>query len=76
MPSEDATMTHLPSKSKSGFHLVSDHDARLGLPVAAADVYQPFAIWLDQRLDELVEKWIHLAAPGASRRRASPRMRR
>ncbi|HET6883525.1 MAG TPA: hypothetical protein VFI31_25460 [Pirellulales bacterium] len=68
-------MTHLPSKSPSGFHLVSNHDARLGLPVADDDVYEPFALWLDQQLEELVDRWIHLAAPGASRR-TSPGSRR
>jgi hypothetical protein len=61
-------MTPLPSKSKSGFQLVSNHDAQFGLPVAADEVYEPFSVWLDERLDELVGKWIHLAAPGTSRR--------
>jgi hypothetical protein len=61
-------MTPLPSKSKSEFNLVSDHDSHFGLPVPADDVYEPFATWFDARLDELVGKWIHLAAPGASRR--------
>lgn len=58
-------MTPVPSKGKKGFHLVSDHDARLGLPVAADEVYQPFGIWLDEQLEQLVAKWSHLAAPNA-----------
>jgi hypothetical protein len=61
-------MTPVPSQGKRGFHLVSDHDARLGLPVAGDEVYAPFATWLDARLDELVAKWGHLAAPNASSR--------
>ena len=61
-------MPPLPSKSKAGFKLISDHDAQLGLPVAADEVYEPFGVWLDGKLDELVERWIHLAAPAASRR--------
>lgn len=61
-------MTHLPSKTKAGFQLISDHDAQLGLPVAADEVYEPFGVWIDTQLDELIGRWIHLAAPSASRR--------
>ncbi|HVX14034.1 MAG TPA: hypothetical protein VHC22_22810 [Pirellulales bacterium] len=67
-------MTPLPSKSTSDFKLVSNHDAHFGLPVAADEVYEPFAAWFDERLDELVGKWIHLAAPGASRRERAVRL--
>jgi hypothetical protein len=59
-------MTPVPSQGKKGFHLVSDQDRRLGLPVASDEVYAPFAAWLDVKLDELVAKWVHLAAPNAS----------
>lgn len=58
-------MTPVPSKGKKGFQLISDNDARLGLPVAADDVYVPFATWLDQQLEQLVSRWSHLAAPNA-----------
>ena len=58
-------MTPVPSQGKKGFHLVSDHDARLGLPVAADEIYAPFGAWIDARLEELVAKWAHLAAPNA-----------
>jgi hypothetical protein len=61
-------MTPVPSQGKKGFHLVSDQDARLGLPVAADEVYAPFGAWLDGRLEELIAKWVHLAAPNASSR--------
>lgn len=58
-------MTPVPSKGKKGLQLVSNHDARLGLPVAADEVYAPFANWLDEQLEQLVAKWSHLAAPNA-----------
>ena len=61
-------MTPVPSKGKKGFNLVSDHDARLGLPVAADEVYVPFAAWMDEQLEQLVARWSHLAAPNASLR--------
>jgi hypothetical protein len=61
-------MTHLPAKSKAVFKLVPDHDALLGLPVDGDDIYEPFGNWLDGQLQELVDKWLPLAAPNASRR--------
>ncbi|HVA47201.1 MAG TPA: hypothetical protein VNH11_12605 [Pirellulales bacterium] len=69
-------MSPVPSKGKKGFQLVSDHDDRLGLPVADQTVYVPFAAWLDEQLEELVTRWIHLAAPNASRRERAIHSRR
>jgi hypothetical protein len=70
-------MTPVPSKGKKGLQFVSDHDARFGLPVAADEVYAPYAAWLDGKLEELVAKWSHLAAPNASlRERAISQNRR
>lgn len=61
-------MTPLSAKNQSGLHLVTNYDARLGLPVDDDEVYEPFAIWLDVKLAELVDRWLHLASPNASRR--------
>lgn len=61
-------MTPVPSKGKKGFHLVSDHDDRLGLPTADESVYASFGTWLDEQLQQLVARWAHLAAPNASGR--------
>lgn len=69
-------MTHLPAKSKAVFELVPNHDAHLGLPVDSDDVYEPFGTWLDGQLRELVDKWLPLAAPNASRRERVIRARR
>ncbi|HEV3345042.1 MAG TPA: hypothetical protein VG125_31990 [Pirellulales bacterium] len=69
-------MTPVPSKGKKGFHLVSDQDTRLGLPVAADEVYAPFGAWMDVKLDEFVAKWVHLAAPNASSRERAIRANR
>lgn len=69
-------MTPLSAKSKSGFHLVTNHDARFGLPVADDEVYAPFSRWLDDQLAELVDRWLHLASPSASRRERSCLSRR
>jgi hypothetical protein len=68
-------MTQLPSQKKSGLMLASKHDARFGLPVAADEVYEPFGFWLDRRLEELVDQWLHLASPNASRRERAGRRR-
>lgn len=68
-------MTPLPAKSKPGFKLVSNHDARLGLPVERAEVYEPFGVWLDSQLQELVDKWLPFAAPRAARRERAIRNR-
>ena len=70
-------MTPVPSKGKKGFQLVSNHDSRLGLPVADEQVCLSFALWLDGELAELVARWAHLAAPSAGgRERAIGRCRR
>lgn len=61
-------MTPQSSKSNSDFHLVTNHDARLGLPVADDEVYEPFSCWMDDKLVELVDRWLHLASPSAGRR--------
>ncbi|HVC98486.1 MAG TPA: hypothetical protein VND64_32765 [Pirellulales bacterium] len=37
------------------------------LRVARAD-YAPFGRWLDVELEKLVARWVHLAAPAATRR--------
>ncbi|HUY92389.1 MAG TPA: hypothetical protein VMV10_26845 [Pirellulales bacterium] len=44
------------------------HDEQFGIPIADASVYAPFESWLDEELERLVARWIHLAAPNASRR--------
>lgn len=73
----EAPMTPPSAKSKPDFQLVAEHDARLGLPSADDDVCEPFSRWLDDKLAELVDRWLHLAAPNASRReRASLGRRR
>jgi hypothetical protein len=69
-------MTPLPSKNKTGFESLSSHDTQFGLPVAADEVYEPFGVWLDGRLEELVSRWIHLAAPNASHRERAIRSAR
>lgn len=64
-------MTPPSTKSKSSFHLVTEHDARLGLPSADDETCESFSRWLDDKLAELVDRWIHLAAPSAARRERS-----
>jgi hypothetical protein len=45
------------------------------MPVEDRSVYAPFAEWLDGELNLLVDRWIHLAAPNASRRLEASRRR-
>lgn len=68
-------MTHQSTKSKSGLQLLTNHDARFGLPTAADEVYEPFSRWMDGKLAELVDRWLPLAAPNASRRKPARRSR-
>lgn len=52
-----------------------EHDKQFGMPVEDRSVYAPFAEWLDGELNLLVDRWIHLAAPNASRRLEASRRR-
>jgi hypothetical protein len=48
------------------------HDTTVQNPCGQATVtpepdYEAFGLWMDGELDKLVARWIHLAAPNASR---------
>ena len=45
-----------------------DRSGMQALQTPSAD-YAPFGRWLDGELEKLVGRWIHLAAPAASRRK-------
>lgn len=46
-----------------------EHDKQFGIPVEHRSVYAPFASWLDGELKLLIDRWSHLAAPNATRRK-------
>lgn len=54
--------------SSENLRRAREHDEQFGIREADASVYAPFEAWLDEELERLVARWIHLAAPNASRR--------
>lgn len=64
------------SKSGSRPRPTIDHDRHFGLPVETDDFLAPFAAWLDDELEKLVSRWIHLASPNAGRRERAALSRR
>ena len=61
--------------SSNHLRRANEHDRQFGIPVQDASVYAPFSSWFDEELKKLVARWVHLAAPNATRRERALRRR-
>ena len=60
------TNDRLPENEPAGQNAIGQNPAGQAT-VTQEPNYEAFGLWMDSELDKLVARWIHLAAPNASR---------